>query len=306
MTETCGPHTYDRMDVDLPERLRGFVRPRGAGRRAQDRRSRDGRDAAAGEFGEICVRGYSVMLGLHKQERDDVFDRDGYYHTGDAGYFDADGVLYFKARLGEMIKTAGANVTPREVEVEIERFPEVSSAFVVGLPDPVRGQNVAAAWCSSAAHSSTPRPRARGCASSSRATRCRATGGSRRRKSCRSRQRQDRQEAARRAVRGAARLEVIMRFRTGFVSVLCLRPVLSPLRSRCRARRRRPRTRHPRRLREGRARGAQQQTVVEKGSQVSVEYTLSEGGKVARATLGRRRHLRARRREDAPGVRKRS
>jgi len=74
-----------------------------------------------------------------------VFDRDGYYHTGDAGYFDADGVLYFKARLGEMIKTAGANVTPREVEVVIETFPEVGSAFVVGLPDPVRGQNVAAA-----------------------------------------------------------------------------------------------------------------------------------------------------------------
>ena len=85
------------------------------------------------------------MLGLHKQEREDVFDRDGYYHTGDAGYFDADGVLYFKARLGEMIKTAGANVTPREVEVVIETFPEVTSAFVVGLPDPVRGQNVAAA-----------------------------------------------------------------------------------------------------------------------------------------------------------------
>ena len=35
------------------------------------------------------------MLGLHKQEREDVFDRDGYYHTGDAGYFDADGVLFF-------------------------------------------------------------------------------------------------------------------------------------------------------------------------------------------------------------------
>ena len=44
-----------------------------------------------------------------------------------------------------MIKTAGANVTPREVEVVLEALPEVASAFVVGLPDPVRGQNVAAA-----------------------------------------------------------------------------------------------------------------------------------------------------------------
>jgi acyl-CoA synthetase (AMP-forming)/AMP-acid ligase II len=145
MTETCGPHTYDRMDVDLPERLRGSFGHAVPGVEHKIVDPQTGATLPPGEFGEICVRGYSVMLGLHKQERDDVFDRDGYYHTGDAGYFDADGVLYFKARLGEMIKTAGANVTPREVEVEIEKFPEVSSAFVVGLPDPVRGQNVAAA-----------------------------------------------------------------------------------------------------------------------------------------------------------------
>jgi acyl-CoA synthetase (AMP-forming)/AMP-acid ligase II len=44
-----------------------------------------------------------------------------------------------------MIKTAGANVTPREVEVVIDAFPEVQSSFVVGVPDPVRAQNVAAA-----------------------------------------------------------------------------------------------------------------------------------------------------------------
>ena len=52
----------------------------------------------------------------------------------------------FNTRTGKVLgKTAGANVTPREVEVVIESFPEVVSAFVVGLPDPVRGQNVAAA-----------------------------------------------------------------------------------------------------------------------------------------------------------------
>jgi acyl-CoA synthetase (AMP-forming)/AMP-acid ligase II len=145
MTETCGPHTYDRMDVDLPERLRGSFGHAVPGVEHKIVDPETGATLPPGEFGEICVRGYSVMLGLHKQERDDVFDRDGFYHTGDAGYFDADGVLYFKARLGEMIKTAGANVTPREVEVELEKLPEVSSAFVVGLPDPVRGQNVAAA-----------------------------------------------------------------------------------------------------------------------------------------------------------------
>jgi acyl-CoA synthetase (AMP-forming)/AMP-acid ligase II len=145
MTETCGPHTYDRMDVDLPERLRGSFGHAVPGVEHKIVDPATGATLPPGEFGEICVRGYSLMLGLYKQEREDVFDRDGYYHTGDAGYFDADGVLFFKARLGEMIKTAGANVAPREVEVVIETFPEVVSAFVVGLPDPVRGQNVAAA-----------------------------------------------------------------------------------------------------------------------------------------------------------------
>jgi acyl-CoA synthetase (AMP-forming)/AMP-acid ligase II len=145
MTETCGPHTYDRMDVDLPESQRGSFGHAVPGVEHKVVDPETGAVLPPGQFGEICVRGYSLMLGLHKQEREDVFDRDGYYHTGDAGYFDADGVLYFKARLGEMIKTAGANVTPREVEVVIETFPEVVSAFVVGLPDPVRGQNVAAA-----------------------------------------------------------------------------------------------------------------------------------------------------------------
>jgi acyl-CoA synthetase (AMP-forming)/AMP-acid ligase II len=145
MTETCGPHTFDRSDVDLPERLRGSF---GHAVPGMEHKVVDPATDAVlppGEIGEICVRGYSLMLGLYKQEREDVFDRDGYYHTGDAGYFDGDGVLFFKARLGEMIKTAGANVTPREVEIVIESFPEVVSAFVVGLADPVRGQNVAAA-----------------------------------------------------------------------------------------------------------------------------------------------------------------
>jgi acyl-CoA synthetase (AMP-forming)/AMP-acid ligase II len=93
----------------------------------------------------VCVRGYQLMQGLYKVEREDCFDRDGFYHTGDAGYFDAEGTFFFKARLGDMIKTAGANVTPREVEIVLEAQPEVRSAFVVGVPDPARGQNVAAA-----------------------------------------------------------------------------------------------------------------------------------------------------------------
>ncbi len=145
MTETCGPHTIDRMDVDLPERLRGsFGRaPEGVAHKIVDPDT--GETLPPGGEGEICVRGYSVMQGLYKVEREQVFDADGFYHTGDGGHFDADGHLFFSARLGDMIKTAGANVAPREVEVVLESFPEVQSAFVVGVPDPTRGQNVAAA-----------------------------------------------------------------------------------------------------------------------------------------------------------------
>jgi len=145
MTETLGPHTIDRMDIDLPERLRGSFGHAvpGVEHRIVDPES--GAVLPAGESGEICVRGYSLMQGLHKVLLEDTFDADGFYHTGDAGYFDADGVLFFEARLGDLIKTAGANVSPREVEVELEALDEVSSAYVVGLADPTRGQNVAAA-----------------------------------------------------------------------------------------------------------------------------------------------------------------
>ncbi len=145
MTETAGPHTIDRMDVDLPEALRGSFGHAVPGLEHKVVDPATGALLPPGEPGEICVRGYSLMQGLHKVEREDSFDRDGFYHTGDVGRFDADGVLFFQARKGDLIKTAGANVSPREVEVLIEAMPEVQSAFVVGLPDPVRGQNVAAA-----------------------------------------------------------------------------------------------------------------------------------------------------------------
>jgi acyl-CoA synthetase (AMP-forming)/AMP-acid ligase II len=144
MTETGGPHSIDRMDVDLPEKLRGSFGRSVPGLEHKIVDPETGRTLPPGASGEICVRGYSVMQGLHKVEREASFDADGFYHTGDGGRLDAEGYLYFEARLGDMIKTAGANVTPREVEVQLESQPEVQSAFVVGVPHPERGQNVAA------------------------------------------------------------------------------------------------------------------------------------------------------------------
>jgi acyl-CoA synthetase (AMP-forming)/AMP-acid ligase II len=145
MTETGGPHTIDRMDVDLPETLRGSFGRSVPGLEHKLVDPETGERLAPGAFGEICVRGYSVMQGLYKLEREDTFDADGYYHTGDGGRFDAEGHLYFEARLGDLIKTGGANVAPREVEVALMAFPEVKEAYVVGVPHPQRGQTVEAA-----------------------------------------------------------------------------------------------------------------------------------------------------------------
>ncbi len=145
MTETGGPHTIDRMDVDLPETLRGSFGRSVPGLEHKLVDSETGERLEAGDFGEICVRGYSVMQGLYKVEREDAFDADGYYHTGDGGRFDAEGYLFFEARLGDLIKTGGANVAPREVEVALMALPEVKQAYVVGVPHPERGQTVEAA-----------------------------------------------------------------------------------------------------------------------------------------------------------------
>jgi len=145
MTETCGPHTFGRAEVELPETLRGSFGQAVPGVTHKIVSPETGERLPAGEAGEIAVRGASVMQGLYKREREEVFDEEGFYHTGDGGRFDDEGHLFFHGRLGELIKTAGANVTPREVELVMETLPGVLGAHVVGVPHPDRGENVAAA-----------------------------------------------------------------------------------------------------------------------------------------------------------------
>ena len=144
MTETAGPHTTVPEGV-LPEALRatfGRAIP-GVEHRIVDPET--GELQPPGTPGEIHVRGYNLMQGLYKQERESTFLPDGFYATGDIGSFDHEGVLRFHGRRGEMIKTAGANVTPSEVERALSELSGIQQAFVVGVPDPDRGQNVAAA-----------------------------------------------------------------------------------------------------------------------------------------------------------------
>lgn len=103
-----------------------------------------GRQVGDGEIGEIQVRGYALTPGLHKVERSACFTPDGFYHTGDMGLVDGTRV-HFIGRNGDMIKTAGSNVSPAEVEMEMQQLEGVHNAYVVGLPDRERGQLVVAA-----------------------------------------------------------------------------------------------------------------------------------------------------------------
>lgn len=156
MTETCGPHSLDRWDVDLPEHMRGSFGRALEGVEIKiidpDDGVRSGARLPAGVDGEVCIRGYNVMQGLYKVAREDCFDADGFYHSGDSGHLNEDGFLFFQARLGDLIKTGGANVAPREVEIAIDEQPEVQCSYVVGLPHPDRGQELVAAVILNAEH----------------------------------------------------------------------------------------------------------------------------------------------------------
>ncbi len=100
-------------------------------------------DPDASGVGELCIRGPYVMQGYYKRSREECFDADGWFHTGDLVRADADGFFYFAGRLSSMIKTAGVNVSAAEVEKAIARVTG-AEAHVVGVPDPERGELVAA------------------------------------------------------------------------------------------------------------------------------------------------------------------
>ncbi|OBI92459.1 class I adenylate-forming enzyme family protein [Mycobacterium sp. 1245805.9] len=100
-------------------------------------------DPDASGVGELCIRGPYVMQGYYKRSREECFDADGWFHTGDLVRTDTDGFFYFAGRLSAMIKTAGANVSAAEVEKAIARVTGAES-HVVGIPDPHRGELVAA------------------------------------------------------------------------------------------------------------------------------------------------------------------
>jgi acyl-CoA synthetase (AMP-forming)/AMP-acid ligase II len=135
MTEMCSVHTsWDQYDA-LPESKRGAFGKSlpGLSHKVVDPDTLE--ELPVGVDGELWARGYSLMQGLHRREREEVFEPDGWYRTGDAGHFDEDGWFYFTGRLGEMIKTpGGANVAPAEVEAALMAYTDVHEAYVTGIP----------------------------------------------------------------------------------------------------------------------------------------------------------------------------
>jgi long-chain acyl-CoA synthetase len=144
LTETVGPVAMLRPDDHLnDDKLQscGKAVP-GAEIRVVDN---DGNDCAGGDIGEIVVSGVQVMNGYWNRPADTAAAiNDGWFHTGDAGYFDADGYLYIHDRLKDMIVSGAENVYPAEVERVLAHFPGIAEVAVIGVPDEQWGEAVKA------------------------------------------------------------------------------------------------------------------------------------------------------------------
>jgi acyl-CoA synthetase (AMP-forming)/AMP-acid ligase II len=105
-----------------------------------------GRGVRRGEPGELCTRGYCVMLGYweNPEATAEAFDPGGWFRTGDLGSFDERGYLRIEGRTKELIITGGYNVHPREVEELLLEHPGVAEAAVVGTPSEEWGEQVTA------------------------------------------------------------------------------------------------------------------------------------------------------------------
>jgi long-chain acyl-CoA synthetase len=105
-----------------------------------------GNDVAAGEVGEIAIRGHNIMKGYwQRPEATAAAIPDGWFRTGDLGRADADGYFTIVDRKKDLIIRGGYNVYPREIEEVIYEHPGVAEVAVIGLPDPDLGEEVGAA-----------------------------------------------------------------------------------------------------------------------------------------------------------------
>jgi acyl-CoA synthetase (AMP-forming)/AMP-acid ligase II len=141
MTEAGSVCIVGDSEDDLPEEMRGSY---GKPVEGVDIRIVDPETGLDGPEGELWLRGPNVMQGYYGRERHETFDAEGWYHSGDMFTIDAAGYCYFKGRTGDIIRTNGAQVSPREVEGVLSDVTHGRTAIVIGVPDPARGQAVTA------------------------------------------------------------------------------------------------------------------------------------------------------------------
>jgi len=105
----------------------------------------DDRDMPDGELGEIVLRGENILKGYYRNaDATSTAFRNGWFHTGDIGYRDADGFYFIVDRKSDMIIRGGENIYPREIDEVLYQHPSVASAAAVGVPDDLYGEEVAA------------------------------------------------------------------------------------------------------------------------------------------------------------------
>jgi len=146
LTETTGAITYlppEDHSEDATERLKSCGKPMAS----VEIRIFDamGRELAPGEVGEVVCRTPQIMLGYwNLPEATQAAIRDGWFHTGDAGYMDRDGYLYIYDRVKDMIISGGENIYPAEVENALFGHPAIADVAVIGVPDAKWGEAVKA------------------------------------------------------------------------------------------------------------------------------------------------------------------
>ena len=106
----------------------------------------NGKVVPRGKLGELCVRGYSVMLGYWEDhdKTDEVIDVAKWMHTGDIAEMDDAGFVKIKGRIKDVVIRGGENLFPKEIEDFLYTHPDISDVQVIGLPDPRYGEELCA------------------------------------------------------------------------------------------------------------------------------------------------------------------
>ncbi|MFI7354012.1 AMP-binding protein [Streptomyces avidinii] len=145
MTETSPVSTQTRAD-DSVERRVSTVGRVGPHLEVKVVDPQSGRTVPRGTPGELCTRGYSVMLGYWGEpgKTAEAVDPEGWMHTGDLAVMDGDGYLSITGRIKDMVIRGGENLYPREIEEFLHSHPDVMDVQVIGVPDPKYGEELMA------------------------------------------------------------------------------------------------------------------------------------------------------------------